>query len=233
MLHPFGDISQLINTNPLLAFVATFLAGVGVSFTPCVYPVIPLTLGFIGARSAGSKFKGFWLSLIYVLGMALTYAVLGLFAALSGHLFGRVGSNPVVYFFIANICLFLGLSMLGLFELPQLNFGIKSQNPQKKGILSIFFVGVLSGLIVGPCTAPVLATLLVYVGTKQNLLYAFSLLFVFGYGVGFLLILLGTFSGLLTSLPKSGQWLVRVKKGFGWLLIFAAEYLFIKMGGLV
>ena len=94
-------------------------------------------------------------------------------------------------------------------------------------------MGVFSGLIVGPCTAPVMATILVYVGSRQNVLYGFSLLFAFGYGVGFLLILIGTFAGILSSLPKSGPWLEKVKKAFGWLLIFAAEYLFIKMGGLL
>ena len=226
----WGNLGLLIQTNPFLAFIAVFLGGVFVSFTPCVYPVIPLTLGFIGARSAGSKWKGFALSLIYVSGMAFAYAVLGAFASLTGKLFGQIGTHPLTYFIVANVCLFLGLSMLGLFSFPQLS--LKLPISSKKGnFLSAFFVGIISGLIVGPCTAPVLASLLVYVASRQNLIYGFSLLFVFGYGVGFLLILLGTFTGLLASLPKSGVWLERVKQVFGWLLIFAAEYLFIKMGG--
>jgi thiol:disulfide interchange protein DsbD len=200
-----------------------------------VYPVIPLTLGFIGARSAGAKWKGFSISLVYVLGMAVTYAVLGAFAALSGKLFGQIGSHPVSYFIVANVCLFLGLSMLDVFQIPQFSL-VKTPghgHKPKKSWVDIFVVGVISGLIVGPCTAPVLAAILVYVGSKQNVLYGFSLLFTFGYGVGFLLILLGTFAGLLTSLPKSGLWLERVKKIFGWLLIFAAEFFLIKMGGLL
>ncbi len=226
------NIEHLIQVNPLLAFAAVFAAGVLVSFTPCVYPVIPLTLGVIGARSAGSRWRGFTLSLVYVLGMALTYAVLGAFAALSGKLFGRVGSSPVTYLIVANACLILGLSMLGVFELPQLALGGNYRLQGKSGALGVFVAGIFSGLIVGPCTAPVLATLLVFVGSRQNVLYGFLLLFAFGYGVGFLMILLGTFTGLLTSLPKSGAWLERIKKTFGWLLIFAAEYLFIKAGRL-
>lgn len=231
----FSNIGQLIGTNPALAFVAVFAAGVLVSFTPCVYPIIPLTLGFIGARAAGSRWKGFFLSLIYVLGMAMTYAVLGAVASLTGKLFGRVGSSPWSYFFIANVCLFLGLSMLDVIRLPQLSLGNNAQGGllPRKGYVGAFIIGVFSGLIVGPCTAPVLASILVYVGTKQNLLYGFSLLFVFGYGVGFLMIILGTFTGLLATVPKSGPWLERTKKIFGWILILTAEYLLIKMGGLL
>jgi cytochrome c-type biogenesis protein len=231
MQNWFDNIGQLIQTNPPLALALIFLAGVGVSFTPCVYPVIPLTLGYIGARSAGSRWKGFTLSLIYVLGMALTYAVLGAFAALTGRLFGQIGSHPVTYLVVANVCLLLGLSMLGVFELPQLALSPPAGS-KKKGYLGALAVGVFSGLIVGPCTAPVLAAVLVFVASQKNVLYGFTLLFAFGYGVGFLLILLGTFTGLLSSLPKSGAWLERVKKAFGWLLILTAEYLLLKTGGL-
>ncbi len=229
----FSNIETLIQTNPPLAFFAIFVAGVFVSFTPCVYPVIPLTLGYIGARSAGNRWKGFSLSLVYVLGMALVYAVLGAFAALTGRLFGQIGSSPWAYFFVGNMCLLLGLSMLGLFETPQIAFSKEAPKKHRKGYLGAFWVGVFSGLIVGPCTAPVMAAILVYVSSRQNVLYGFSLLFTFGYGVGFLMILLGTFTGLLSSIPKSGAWLENVKKAFGWLLLFAAEYLFVKMGGLL
>ena len=234
------NIGQIIQTNPFLAFIAVFIAGVIVSFTPCVYPVIPLTLGFIGARSAGSKWKGFLLSLVYVLGMALMYAVLGAFASLSGKLFGQIGSNPITYFIVANVCLLLGLSMLDVFQIPQISLtgSLAAKNrgaclPDRQGFLGVFIIGLFSGLIVGPCTAPVLAAVLVYVGSKHNLIYGFLLLFTFGYGVGFLMILLGTFTGLLASIPRSGQWLELIKKFFGWVLILAAEYLFIKMGGLL
>ncbi len=228
----FSNIEQIIQANPLLAVAVVFLAGVVVSFTPCVYPVIPLTLGYIGAKGAGSRWKGLFLSLTYVLGMAVVYAALGAFAALTGRLFGQIGSSPVSYFIVGNVCLLLGLSMLGVFHFPQISFHRKNRSVGGE-YWGAFIVGLFSGLIVGPCTAPVLAALLVYVGTKQNIVYGVSLLFVFGYGVGFLLILLGTFEGLLESVPKSGAWLERVKKGFGWVLVLLAQYYFIKMGGLL
>ncbi|MBI4971253.1 MAG: sulfite exporter TauE/SafE family protein [Candidatus Omnitrophica bacterium] len=229
----FANTQEMIHFHPILAFIAVYLAGILVSFTPCVYPVIPLTLGVIGARSSGSRFRGFTISLIFVLGMAISYAVLGLIASMSGQLFGQISSNPWTYFVVGNAYLFFGLSMVSEYIFPQIQIFPSKLQKKKEGVLGVFIMGALAGLIVGPCTAPVLASILVYVGSKKNLFYGFSLLFVFGYGVGFLFILLGTFTGLIASMPKSGIWLERIKKIFGFLLILAAEYLFIKMGGLL
>ncbi len=232
MQNLFDNIGQTIQTNPALAIGLIFLAGVGVSFTPCVYPVIPITLGYIGARSSGSRWKGFTLSLVYVLGMAMTYACLGAFAALTGRLFGQISSSPIMFFLVAGICLLLGISMLGFFELPQISFAGKGGGFQgRKGYGGAFLVGIVSGLIVGPCTAPVLAAVLVYVGSRQNVLYGFTLLFSFGYGVGFLMLILGTFTALFSSLPKPGAWLEWVKKIFGGILALTALYLFYKGWG--
>ncbi len=228
-----ANSQDIIHYHPVLAFFVVYVAGILVSFTPCVYPVIPLTLGVIGAKGTGSRFKGFFVSLIYVLGMAVSYAVLGAIASLSGQLFGQISSNPWTYFVVANAYLIFGICMVADINFFQMNILPGSLQKKREGYFGVFIMGCLAGLIVGPCTAPVLAAILVYVGSKQNILYGFSLLFAFGYGVGFLFILLGTFAGLLTALPKSGEWMVRIKKAFGFLLIFAAEYLFIKMGGLL
>ncbi len=225
-------LSVYLQGSFILAYLAAYMGGMVVSFSPCLYPVVPITIAFIGAHGSGSKAKGFILSIIYILGMSLTYAALGGIAALTGRLFGQIQTNPWTYF-LANICILMGLAMLEVFTLPARTpgFVVKAQ-PRKKGIVSSFLVGILSGLIVGPCATPVLAVLLGYVATSQNIVFGMSLLFVFALGMGTLLILVGTFAGLLASLPRSGMWMTRISHISGWILLAAGEYFLIKAGGL-
>lgn len=213
--------------NPV-DFILVFLGGVLVSFTPCVYPLVPVTVGYIGASAQGSRFKGFILSIIYALGIAVTYSALGVVAGLTGKIFGQIAGTPWPYFIVANACIFFGLVLWDVFTIPLPNLGAKKI--EAKGALSVFLVGLISGLVVGPCTTPVLAAILVYVSTKQNLVYGISLLFCFALGLCTLLVLAGTFSGILVNLPKSGAWLNRVKKLCGAVLIFAGEYFLIQAG---
>lgn len=213
--------------NPL-DFIFAFGAGMLVSFTPCVYPLIPITVGYIGASAGGSRTKGFILSVIYALGIAITYSVLGLIASLTGRVFGQVAGNPWVYFIVANACIFFGLVLLEVIILPFSVFAVKKIEP--KGIISVFLFGLISGLVMGPCTAPALGAILVYVGSKQNLIYGMLLLFCFAYGMCFVLILAGTFSGVLVNLPKSGIWMARIKKACGLILILIGEFFLIQTG---
>jgi cytochrome c-type biogenesis protein len=218
-----------ISGRIILDLLTAFGAGVLVSFSPCVYPLVPITLSFIGAQGKGSKFKGLILSCIYVFGLAITYSVLGAIAALTGKLFGEIASHPLTYIIVANVFILFGLSFLGVFDIPA--FGIYLQNKIKiNSLLSVFFFGIISGLIVGPCTAPALGAILVYVAARQNLAYGISMLFAFAYGVGFLLILVGTFGSMLLNLPKSGNWLIRVKVACGLILLVAGEYFLIQAG---
>ncbi|MBN1794641.1 MAG: sulfite exporter TauE/SafE family protein [Candidatus Omnitrophica bacterium] len=218
----------------LLSYVSVFLAGVAMSFTPCVYPILPVTVAFIGGKSQGSRLKGFSLSVMYVFGMSLTYASLGAFAALTGSLFGQISTHPLTFFIVGNMLLLFGLSMLDVFVLPLPHRVFRFDGSGKKGdMLTTFLMGVASGFIIGPCTAPVLGALLIFVGTHQNVLYGMTLLFTFAYGMGIMLIIVGTFIGVLTNLPRSGQWMGRIKKGFGWAMIAIAEYFFIQSGRLL
>ncbi len=214
-------------------YFIVFWAGVLVSFTPCVYPVMPLTASFIaGVNTKGTKWMGFVLSLIYVFGLALIYCALAVFAALTGKFFGQIQNSPGVFIVIANTFIFFGLVMFDV--IPIANFGVNVQNKIKiKNIWTVVLFGMASGLAVGACTAPILGALLVYVASKQNIFHAASLMFVFSYGVGASLILVGTFSGILGNLPKSGAWLIRVKQFCGLVMIIAAEYFLIKAGMLL
>jgi cytochrome c-type biogenesis protein len=228
-----SGLSGYLQESFLLAYLAVYLGGVLVSFTPCIYPVIPITVSFIGARGRGSRSRGLLLSVIYVLGMAVTYTFLGAFASLSGKLFGQIQTNPWTYFLVGNLCILMGLSMMSLFSLnirtPEFVTRVQMQK-RTPGMIGSFLVGVASGLITGPCTAPALAVVLGYAATRQNVVFASSLMFVFALGMGTLLIFLGTFSSLLAGMPRSGRWMVRISQLFGWILIGTGEYFLINAG---
>jgi cytochrome c-type biogenesis protein len=222
-----NNLSLYLEGSVLLAFLAAYMGGIVISFTPCTYPLIPVTAGFIGAQGSSSKLRGFFLSLFYVGGIAVTYSILGGVAALSGRIFGQMQTTPWTYFIMANLCLFMGLSMLDVFSIslpvPQKLMKLTG-NSNKKGFFASFLMGAVSGVVIGPCTAPVLAVLLGYVAVKTNLFLAMSLLFVFALGMGTLLIIVGTFAGVIAALPKSGVWMTKIKFMFGLILIGAAEY---------
>jgi cytochrome c-type biogenesis protein len=228
-----NGLSGYLQDSFLLSYLAVYLGGALISFTPCVYPVVPITIAYVGAHGSGSRIRGFVLSLFYVLGMALTYTILGAVAALTGRLFGQLQTNPWTYLFIGNICILMGLAMLDVFTLSirTPDFITRAQSGKKRtGIPGSFLVGAASGLIVGTCTAPALAVVLSYAGTRQNVLFASSLMFVFALGMGTLLVLLGAFAGLLASIPKSGVWMTRVSHMCGWILIGTGEYFLVNAG---
>jgi len=205
-------------------YFIVFWAGVLVSVTPCVYPVMPLTASFIaGINTRGSKLIGFIISLIYVFGLALTYCGLAVFAALSGKMFGQIQNSPTIFFIVSSVLVFFGLVMFNVIRLPNIGFNVQHKI-KAKNIWTVILFGAASGLVIGACTAPILGTLLIYIASKQNILHGISLMFVFSYGVGASLIVVGTFSGILANLPKSGAWLVRVKQFCGLVLLLAAGY---------
>jgi thiol:disulfide interchange protein DsbD len=222
-----NNLSSYLEGSVVLAFAAAYLGGVLISFTPCTYPLIPVTAGFIGAQKSPSKVRGFVLSIFYVCGMAFTYATLGAAAALLGKLFGQMQTNFWTYFIMGNLCLIMGLAMLDVFS-------ITLPVPQKlttcaggigyRGSGASFLMGMASGMVIGPCTAPTLAVLLGYVALKTNPVLGIALLFVFAFGMGTLLIIVGTFAGVIAALPQSGAWMTKIKFIFGLILIGAAEY---------
>ena len=228
-----SQLNTYLQGAPLLALPAAFLAGVLTSFTPCIYPLIPITIGIIGAKSSQTRRRGFLLSLVYVLGLSLVYAALGAIAALSGMFFGQISTSMWAYLIVGNLFLLFGLSMLDVFSL-EFTF-LQKWNPSAKGsgVLTAFTFGGISALIAGPCTTPVLGTLLAFVASRQNVVLGFSMLFLFAFGMGSLLIIVGTFTGLLSTIPRSGAWMITIKKAFGFLMIGLGEYFILKAGQLM
>ncbi len=222
------NLDSYLQSSFLLSIAASYMGGVLISLTPCVYPMIPITVGIVSSSNlGGSKIRGFLLSLCYVTGLAVMYAGLGLFAAATGSFFGSIGTNPITFIVIGNIILFFGLSMLDVFHLPFIGTNISTK---VKGFTGVFIAGISSGLIAGPCTAPALGSLLAYVATTGNVFLGGVLLFFFSFGMGTILLLAGTFSGVLASIPRSGKWMEIVKKIMAFILIGLAEYLFIQAG---
>lgn len=206
-----------LQTGSLAAVFVVFAAGVLTSFTPCVYPMIPVTVTYIGGAASGSRRRAVVLSLIYVGGMAMIYALLGVVAAMLGKTFGQYTRNPWIYAGVGLVIVGFGVAMLDLFTIPVPRFlgRVQAEGARRGGYLGALMMGSAAGFVAAPCAAPVLGLLLFYVANSRNVVWGGTLLLIFGAGLGFLLMLLGIFSGLLTSLPRAGVWTVRVKKAFG------------------
>lgn len=218
-----------------LPFFLLLVFGFGLlmSLSPCIYPMIPITLAVIGARSQEKgALHGLGLSVTYVLGMALVYAVLG---ALSASVFSGITAlmqSPAVVAPIAVLLLVLAFSMFGAFELQAPAFlrdRLAGPGGGRGGLLGVFAMGMVAGLVASPCVGPFLAALLVWVATTGNWVLGFFSLFTFGLGMGLLLIGVGTFPALLGSLPRSGGWMDTIKRAMGLLLVVMAFW-FVRPG---
>ena len=216
---------QIQEKGLLLTLVGIFIAGILLSFTPCVYPMIPITLGLIGARGEGKPLKGLVLSSVFVLGIVITYSSLGVAAALTGSLFGALMQSKTVLLAIVLIFTAMALSMFGLYDIAVPSaVSSKLAGKKKKGLVGVFVLGIVAGIVASPCSSPVLASLLVYVSATQNPAHGFIMFFTFAIGMGLLFIAIGTFPNFLGALPKAGVWMDEVKKFFGLLLLGVAFY---------
>ncbi len=214
--------SALASGSYGFALALVFLAGVGTSLTPCVYPMIAITVSVFGARQAKSRWEGAKLSTAFVLGIAALFTPLGLGAAVTGGVFGAALANPVILVGLALLFCALAASMFGAFEMnlpPALQNRIAAIGGV--GVRGAFALGLASSLIAAPCTGPVLGFLLTWVGTSGNVAFGGLALFVYSLGLGLLTWCVGTFS---ISLPKSGRWLEWIKSVFGIVMLVAAVY---------
>ena len=235
-------LNDAVSSGSVLVYVLVFVGGVVASFTPCTYPVLPLTVGYVGNAAGGKKSRGFFLSLTLVCGMALVYAVVGTIFAAIGMQFGAIWANGWAVFAIAWFFILMSLFLMDVFTFPVPRFlqNLSGKAGNRQGLLGAFAVGGVSGLVVGPCTGPILAIVIVAVTTTLQqadglgfvlqVLTGGLKLFLFGLGQGTLILLCGTFAGLLAHLPKSGKWMVTLKKGFAMLVMAGASLLLVYVG---
>jgi thiol:disulfide interchange protein DsbD len=199
-----------------------FLAGIGVSFTPCVLPMVPITMGLIGAKGAGSRAKAVSLSATYVLGMASIYTVLGVFAGVTGSLFGSQLQSPWVVGAISLFFVGMGFSMFGFFDVQMPSFVMSRMSGKSGGgYVGAAVLGVIGAFLAGPCSGPVVASILAVIGKGGKVGEGALLMFAFSLGIGMIFLVTGAASGWL---PARGMWMVTVKKAFGVVLWLGAIY---------
>lgn len=238
----FTTLRDTLSGNPVLAIPLVFAGGVLTSLTPCIYPMIPITAAIVGGSEAtvegGVATRARWrplgLTLTYVFGLALVYSALGLFAGLTGTLFGTVSTNPWLYFLMANVLIVAGLAMLDVIpvRVPSVLLARASSAGTAGRYSGALVMGALSGLVAAPCSAPVMAAVLTWVSTTHSAALGFVYLFVFSLGMCTLLVVVGLSSGSLTRLPRAGIWMVWVKRIFALVMLVVAEYYLVKGGQL-
>ena len=220
-LIAFAD--TLVRERPFVSLPLVFLSGVLMSFTPCFYPLIPVILGIIGVDKEISRERAFFLSLFFVLGMAVVYTAMGVASALTGTIFGQATKVALFQFIAAFIFFVMGLALLDVVPLPlSIPLNLRAR---KMGLAGAFVLGLIGALVIGGCTFPVLGSILTLMAFNKNLFLGGLLLFVFSLGLGALFILVAVFETRVLSFAKSKAGLFAgIKKLFGVSLIALAVY---------
>ena len=221
-----NELAQLFATEgSFVAFLAIFLIGLALNLTPCVYPMLSVTVSLFGTQSDTNTARVFVKAVVYVLGIASMYSVLGVTAAMSGGLFGNWLQSPWVLGAIGALLFGLALSMFGVYQI-QAPYWLTSKlgGTTGTGFISLFISGLVVGIFAAPCIGPPVIALLALVGQKGDPLFGFWAFFILSLGLGFPYLILGTFSGLLKKVPRSGAWLIWVERIFGVVLVGAALF---------
>ncbi len=218
-------LGQVLQHKPGLAYGAAYLGGVVATASPCILASIPLVIGFVGGYAGGNKKQAFYYSLTFVMGLALVMSVLGAVAALMGTMFGDVGAGW--RFVIALIFMVMGLQLAGVINL-KLGGNAQRFLPQRTGLIGALILGMLFGLVLSPCASPVLAVILTLAAVKGEVAYGSSLLFAYALGQGTLVILAGTFTGVVESFLQSrgAKASLLMQQVAGFLIFFAGAYFF-------
>lgn len=209
----------------LLTLLAIFFGGLALNLTPCIYPLIPITVSYFGGRSGRIGGAALIHGLFYMSGLAITNSLLGLTASLSGGMLGAALQNPFVLIVVAGVLVSLGLSFFGLWELRIPSGMTRLASKNFGGYFGTFFMGLTLGIVAAPCLGPFILGLLSYVGQKGDPFLGFLYFFVLSIGMGLPLSLLAVFSGALERLPLSGEWMGWIRKVLGWVLVGMAGYM--------
>lgn len=194
-----GQIAQYVQGNPLAAVIAVFLGGLLSASSPCVLAIMPMVIGYVGGHSGGDRRKALSYSLLFALGLAITFTILGALAALLGRLIGDVGN--IWYWAVAGVAILMGLSLMGVFEI-RFPFASRMQT-KRRGALGAFLLGLLFGIVSSPCATPVLVVILTFVAAQGQLIYGTILLFVYAVGHCALIVLAGVTTGFVESLIQN------------------------------
>jgi cytochrome c-type biogenesis protein len=221
VLSGFIDyVYTVLESGSLIVFIWVFLLGVITSLSPCVLSILPIMVGYIGSREKISRLRGFFLSLQFVLGMAITLTILALVAASFGRIFEQAGS--AWYYVLAAVAIIMGLNLL---DVIPIRFPTLKKMPAFTGTFyGTVLMGMAFGLVMSPCTTPVLAVLLAYAAARGEVLYSMGLLFFYGLGHGMILLAAGTFTSVLTTIPAIRSRTGFINKASGILLILAGLY---------
>ncbi len=218
---------KIIEKGLPYAIIAFFLFGLALNLTPCVYPVIPITVGYFGGQSGRNKGSSFVMALFYVLGIAIIFAVLGLISGLAGKQWGFLFQNPWFVIVITIIILAMAASMFGAFEITVPAWLTTSLGKSREGTVGALVMGLTVGVVIAPCAAGIIIGLVGLVAKLGIVAKGTLLFFIMGLGLGLPYLILAVSSGLISELPKSGTWMVWIRKLFGVLLIGVALYFFL------
>jgi thiol:disulfide interchange protein DsbD len=217
-------VREVIEKGLPYALIAFFLFGLALNLTPCVYPVVPITVGFFVAQGEQKKRAMFLLASYYVLGIAIIFSVLGLISGLAGKQWGFLFQHPWFIIIISIIILCMAASMFGAFEITVPSFLMTRLGQSRQGAIGSFLMGLTVGVVIAPCAAGIVIGLIGIVAKLGIVFKGALLFFVMGLGLGLPYLFLATFSGLLKQLPRSGMWMVWIRKVFGVLLVGVAVY---------
>lgn len=219
-----GEISRMIAEKGLiLSLLLLFIGGLALNLTPCVYPLIPVTLSYFGGIE--HRGRSFLNAFSYLMGIVITYSILGTMAALSGKMLGTQLTHPAVSIFIACVMVALALSMFGLYEIRVPRFIMNRLGGEAKtGLFGSFLMGATMGIVAAPCIGPFVVGLLTYVASTGDPFKGFIMFFFMSLGLGTPYLVLGIFSSKISSLPRSGTWMLGVRRIFGIVLLVMSVY---------